>query len=162
MSIETLHKRISDCQINQTTNIIDRKEIKKLTINVKKYEIPSIQIQAVIAMLLINLFHKFVREIPGSQNLSGDQGTLGAIVTSLTAIILVICIVLLLFKIKVALLLGLIPAAWAMLQWILVHVILEQPDQNGIWWYPIFPILQGILIIYFSIIAWKSDESFTS
>ena len=130
--------------------------------NLRKLELPSLQIQAVIAMLTINLLHKIVREIPGSQTLTEGHGSLGGIITSITTIILVICIILLLFKIKVALILSLIPAVWAMLQWILVHILLAYPDQNGVWWYPIFPIVQGMLIIYFSIIAWKSDDSFTN
>jgi hypothetical protein len=40
---------------------------------------------------------------------------------------------------------------------ILVHVILAKPDVNGIWWYPVFPIMQGILVIYICILAWKKS-----
>jgi hypothetical protein len=115
----------------------------------------SIYIQVLIALLLINLIHKIVREIPGSMNL-----LVAAITTITAAVILIISIILLLFKRKEGLILGLIPAAWATFQWVIYHVIMGNPDINGIWWYPIFPIVQGLLIIYFSILAWKNEESF--
>ncbi len=125
--------------------------------NVSKKNV-SIYIQAVIGMYIINLIHKIVREIPGSQvTLESDKSLMGLIATTVCAIILVISIILVLLKYKLGLYLGFIPAVWATLQWILVHVILAHPDINGIWWYPIFPIIQGILIIYFSIIALKND-----
>lgn len=123
-------------------------------------KVPSIYVQAVMALLLVNLVHKIVREIPGSLNLTGAQGTVGGIVTIITAIVLAFSIVLLFFRIKWGLILGFVPAIWAMLQWVLVHVIMGHPDQNGIWWYSIFPITQGALIIYFSIVAWRSEKSF--
>ena len=121
---------------------------------------PSIYVQAVVALLFINLVHKIVREIPGSLNLAGAQGTGGGVVTIMTAIILALSITLLFFRIKWGLILGFVPAIWAMLQWVLVHVIMGHPDRNGIWWYPIFPITQGALIIYFSIVAWRDEKSF--
>ncbi len=126
--------------------------------NDSKY--PSIYIQAVIAALLINLVHKFVREIPGSISLIGQQGFIGGVVTIITAVIIAISILLLLFKRKEGVILGIIPAIWAIVQWIINHVIWANPDINGIWWYPIFPVIQGLLIIYFSILAWRNETSF--
>lgn len=119
--------------------------------------LPSIHIQAVIAVLLINFTHKLVREIPGSLKLVGDMGMQGAIVTTTTAALLALSILLLFFGKRLGLILGIIPGVWAMLQWIIVHVVKGHPDQNGIWWYPLFPIVQGALIIYFSVLAWRSD-----
>ena len=126
--------------------------------NDSKY--PSIYIQAVIAVLLINFVHKFVREIPGSLSQMGQQGTIGGVVTIITAVIIAISILLLLFKRKEGVILGIIPAIWAMVQWIIYHVIWGYPDINGIWWYPIFPVVQGLLIIYFSILAWRNETCF--
>lgn len=117
----------------------------------------SIYIQAVIAMMLILFVHKLVREIPGSLKL---EGAIGGIVTMTTAALLAISIILLFLRNRWGLILSFVPAVWAMLQWIWVHVIQGNPDQNGIWWYPIFPIVQGALIIYFSILAWRNDEGF--
>ncbi len=131
---------------------------EKMKENDSKY--PSIYIQAVIAALLINLVHKFVREIPGSISLIGQQGFIGGVVTIITAVIIAISILLLLFKRKEGVILGIIPAIWAIVQWIINHVIWANPDINGIWWYPIFPVIQGLLIIYFSILAWRNENSF--
>ena len=118
---------------------------------------PSIHIQAVMAMMFILFVHKLVREIPGSL----DIGSIGGIATITAAAMLALGIALLFFRNRWGLILGFVPAVWAMLQWILVHVIWARPDQNGVWWYPIFPIVQGVLIIYFSILAWRDDESFS-
>ena len=119
----------------------------------------SIYFQAVIAMLFINFIHKLVREIPGSQTLTGMHSNMGLVVGIVTTVILVISIILLLFGRKEGLILGIVPAIWAMFQWVIVHVIFAYPDQNGVWWYPIFPTIQGILIIYFSIIAWRNEKA---
>ena len=79
------------------------------------------------------------------------------------ALILIVSIVLLCLKIKYGLYLGLVPAIWGMaFQWVIYHVIQGNPDMNGIWWYPLFPIIQGLLIVYFSYLAWKNDEIFKS
>jgi hypothetical protein len=117
-----------------------------------------VRIQAVMAMMFILFVHKLVREIPGSLNM---EGTIGGVVTTAMAVLLAISIMLLFFRNRWGLILGAIPAVWATLQWILVHIIWAYPDQNGIWWYPIFPIVQGALIIYFSVLAWRDKESFS-
>ena len=57
---------------------------------------------------------------------------------------------------KWGLLLGIIDGAWMIFQPILVHIIMARPDINGIWWYPIFPWTQAVLLIYFCRIAWKN------
>jgi len=118
----------------------------------------SIHIQAAMAMMFILLVHKLVREIPGSLDI---EGAIGGIATITATAMLALGIALLFFRNRWGLILGLIPAVWAMLQWILVHVIQGHPDRNGIWWYPIFPIVQGALIIYFSVLAWRDEESFS-
>ncbi len=117
-----------------------------------------LHIQAAMAMMFILFVHKLVREIPGSLKL---EGSIGGIATITAAVMLALGIALLFFRNRWGLIIGAIPAVWATLQWILVHVIQGNPDQNGVWWYPIFPIVQGALIIYFSILAWRNDESFS-
>jgi hypothetical protein len=117
----------------------------------------SIYIQAVIAVLFINLIHKFVREIPGSFMANILPGI---IITITMAVILATSIALLFLKNKIGLYLGIIPGIWATFQWVIYHVILANPDINGIWWYPIFPITQGLLIIYFSLLALKQENIF--
>ena len=114
--------------------------------------LPAIQVQAVIALMLIQLVHKIVREIPGAIKMGGP----GAVGVPIFAGLLVIGILLLILRNKWGLILGMIDGAFMIFQPILVHIILAHPDQNGIWWYPIFPWTQAILIIYFCRIAWKN------
>jgi hypothetical protein len=120
----------------------------------QKKERVSIYTQAAVAVMLIQLIHKIVREIPGSLNMGGP----GVYVTVLCACLLFVGIVLLLFKIKWGLVFGFIDAAWMIIQPIIVHIIWAEPDINGIWWYPIFPWTQALLIIYFCFLAWKRVE----
>ncbi len=120
-----------------------------------KLKLP-IELQAVIAMLLIQLVHKIVREIPGSLKLEGP----GWIITSVFSVLLFIGIVLTLFRNKAGLVLGIICGAWMIFQPIYVHIIKAIPDQNGIWWYPIFPWIQAILVIYFCVISWRNKDIF--
>lgn len=115
----------------------------------------SIHIQAAIAMMLIQLVHKIVREIPGSVGMIGEGVGGGGIVTITFTCLLAIGILLLIIKIKWGLLFGIIDGVCMLFQPILVHVILAKPDPNGIWWYPVFPITQALLIIYFCILAWN-------
>jgi len=114
--------------------------------------LPTIQVQAVIALMLIQLVHKIVREIPGAIKMGGP----GAVGVPIFAGLLVIGILLLVFRNKWGLILGMINGAFMIFQPILVHIILAHPDQNGIWWYPVFPWTQALLIIYFCRIAWKN------
>ncbi len=72
--------------------------------NLNKLKSPSIYIQAVIAMMVIQLGHKIVREIPHSLDLGGP----GAIITPIFACILVLGILLIIFRFKLGLILGLI------------------------------------------------------
>ena len=113
-----------------------------------------IELQAVIAMLLIQLVHKIVREIPGSLKLEGP----GWIITIMISILLFAGIVLTLFRNRAGLAIGIICGVWMIFQPIYVHIIIAIPDQNGIWWYPIFPWIQAILIIYFCVISWDSNK----
>lgn len=62
----------------------------------------SIYIQAVIAIMLIQLVHKIVREIPHVL----DMGGIGAIAVPMFAGLLVLGIVLLFFNVKLRLILG--------------------------------------------------------
>ena len=120
--------------------------------NSERKTLPSIYIQAAIALMLIQLVHKIVREIPGAFNMGGP----GAVAVPVFACLLVIGIILLFLKSKWGLILGIIDGAWMIFQPILVHIIMARPDINGIWWYPIFPWTQGVLIIYFCRVAWKN------
>jgi len=114
--------------------------------------LPAIQVQAAMALLLIQLVHKIVREIPGAIKMGGP----GSIAVPIFSGLLAVGIILLVLRNKWGLILGLIDGAFMIFQPILVHIILAHPDQNGIWWYPIFPWTQALLIIYFCHLAWKN------
>jgi hypothetical protein len=116
---------------------------------------PSIYLHVVVAMFIIQLLHKIVREIPGSLEMGGP----GGIITILFAISLIVAIILTLFRKKAGLIIGIINGAWMIFQPILVHIIMGHPDQNGIWWSPVFPWTQAILIIYFSILTLKQRQN---
>jgi hypothetical protein len=120
--------------------------------NTKRKTSLSIYIQAAVALMLIQLAHKIVREIPGAFSIGGSV----ALAVPVFAGLLVIGILLLLLKLKLGLILGMIDGAGMILQPFLVHIIVPRPDINGIWWYPIFPWTQAVLIIYFCRIAWKN------
>lgn len=112
----------------------------------------SVEVQAAAALLLIQLVHKIVREIPGAL----DMGGAGAVFTSVMAVFAAASLVLLALKVKWGLALGAIDALSMIIQPIIVHVIMAKPDVNGIWWYPIFPWTQALLILYFCYLAWKN------
>ena len=120
--------------------------------NSERKVLPSIHVQAAIALMLIQFVHKIVREIPGALNMGGP----GVVGVPIFACLLAIGILLLFLKIRWGLLLGIIDGAWMIFQPILVHIIMARPDINGIWWYPIFPWAQSLLIIYFCRLAWKN------
>ena len=114
----------------------------------------SIYVQAALAMLIINFLHKIVRELPYSLGLFGRDAITG-MPSILTAIVLLVSILLLLFKSKWGLALGIIPAVWAIVQGFVSHAILGHPFKDGIWWYSVFPFTQGVFIIYFSYKGWN-------
>ena len=120
--------------------------------NTEKKALPSIHVQAAMALMLIQLVHKIVREIPGAFHMGGP----GAVGVPVFAALLAVGILLLVLRIKWGLILGMVDGAFMIFQPILVHIILAHPDQNGIWWYPVFPWTQAILIIYFCCMAWKN------
>lgn len=120
--------------------------------NTERKALPSIYVQAAMALMLIQLVHKIVREIPGAFNMGGP----GVVGVPVFAALLAVGILLLILRIKWGLILGMIDGAFMIFQPILVHIILAHPDQNGIWWYPIFPWTQALLIIYFCRLAWKN------
>lgn len=119
-----------------------------------KLKSSSIYIQAFIAMLIIQLVHKIVREIPGSFEMGGP----GVFITIAFTGVLILGIILTLSRHKSGLILGMICGIWMILQPIIVHIIMRNPDINGIWWYPVFPWVQAILIIYFSFLIFKNEE----
>lgn len=116
---------------------------------------PTIYIQVTVAALLYNLLHILAWELP----LAVRQGWRINVIGDVFIIsIAIISIILISMRNKTGLILGIIPALWAiLLQWLLVYVISGYEEPNGVWWYPLFPIFQGIMIVYFIKLTYRSD-----
>lgn len=112
----------------------------------------SIYNQAAIGFMLVQFVHKIVREIPGALKMGG----IGSIMVPIFSGLLLTGMLLILFNKKAGHILGIIAGVFMIFQPIFVHIIMAHPDQNGIWWYPIFPWIQAILIIYFCRLAIKN------
>ena len=116
----------------------------------------SIHIQVAVAALLYNLLHIFAWELPIALRLGWRINVIGDIfIISISTIsIILIC-----FRKKVGLMLGMISALWAIfLQWFLVYIISGYKEPYGVWWYPIFPIFQGLMVGYFSVLTCKGNN----
>ena len=116
---------------------------------------PAIYLQVTVAALLYNLLHILAWELPLAVRLNWRINIIGDVVIILT---IIISIILISMRKKTGLMLGMIPALWAILfQWFLVYIIFGYKEPNGVWWYPLFPIFQGIMIGYFAILAYRDD-----
>ena len=117
----------------------------------------SIYIQAAIAALTYNLLHILSWELPIAIRHGWNVNVIGdGVVIALS----VLSIILIAFRKKVGLILGFIPAFWAIfLQWFLVYGMFVYKEPNGVWWYPMFPIFQGIMIVFFSVLAYRDIDS---
>lgn len=129
---------------------------KKITKN--KLKSPAIYIQATVTLLIIQLVHKIVREIPGAIKLGGP----GVVVVLVFAGLLVVGIILLILRNKWGLILGIADGVFMIFQPILIHIILAHPDQNGVWWYPLFPWTQAMLIICFSLLILRNERKYSN
>jgi hypothetical protein len=116
---------------------------------------PAIYLQVTVAALLYNLLHILAWELPLAVRMGWRINVVGDVVIISVGIISVI---LLSMRKRVGLMLGMIPALWAtLLQWLLVYVISGYKEPDGVWWYPLFPIFQGIMIVYFINLAYRDD-----
>jgi hypothetical protein len=108
---------------------------------------PAIYLQVTVAALLYNLLHILAWELPLAVRMGWRINVVGDVFIISVGIISVILVSM---RKRIGLMLGMIPALWAiLLQWLLVYVISGYKEPNGVWWYPLFPIFQGIMIVYF-------------
>ena len=116
----------------------------------------SIYIQAAIAALTYNLLHILAWELPIAVRLDWNVNIIGDIIVIPVS---VLAISLIAFRKKVGLILGFIPAIWAIfLQWFLIYVVFGYKEPNDVWWYPLFPIFQGIMILFFCFLAYRDID----
>ena len=116
---------------------------------------PAIYLQVTVAALLYNLLHILAWELPLAVRMGWRINVVGDVFILSVGIISVILVSM---RKRVGLMLGMLPALWAiLLQWLLVYVISGYKEPNGVWWYPLFPIFQGIMIVYFINLAYRGD-----
>jgi hypothetical protein len=117
---------------------------------------PAIYLQVTVAALLYNLLHILAWELPLAVRMGWQINVVGDVFIISVGIISVILISM---RKRMGLMLGMIPALWAiLLQWLLVYVLSGYEEPNGVWWYPLFPIFQGIMIVYFINLTYRGDE----
>lgn len=112
----------------------------------------SIYLQVAAAIMLMVFVFQAVRSIPNTIPYGGMSLI---VISGLTAAVF-IGMVLVLLKQKAGLTIAFIISLYRVIMPIMVHVVNGKPDINGIWWYPILPWTLGILMLYFSWIAWKN------
>ena len=116
----------------------------------------SIYIQAAIAALIYNLLHILAWELPIAIRYGWNVNVIG---DGVVIAVSVLSIILIAFRRKVGVILGFIPAAWAIFfQWFLVYYIFGYKEPTGVWWYPLFPIFQGIMIVFFCVLAYRNID----
>lgn len=115
-----------------------------------EHKMPKSYIQVILAVLVFNALHLLAWELPLAVKHNFLINIYGA------AVILIISplgIFLISMKRKIGLILGLMQASWAVIfQWFFVYIVVGHTEPNGVWWYPLFTILQGLQIIYFTIL----------
>lgn len=108
-------------------------------------------LQAAIAALLYNVLHILAWELPIAIRYGWNVNVIGDGVIIVTSVMSVILIA---FRKKAGAILGFISASWAIFfQWFLVYYIFGYKEPTGVWWYPLFPIFQGIMIVFFCVLA---------
>lgn len=123
--------------------------------------LPTLYRKAIIGLILIQLTHKAVHEIPGLVQIGQTSVW---IYNSIQILLYFTGIVLLLVRKDLwSLLPGFVSSILLMVQpalrllFILLHIKVD--DHGGVWWYPIFPLVQGGLILYFTWLAFHENRT---
>ncbi|MEA3311733.1 MAG: hypothetical protein U9Q76_05900, partial [candidate division WOR-3 bacterium] len=110
-----------------------------------------VEIQAASALILIQIAHKFVAEIQGAIKMEKTILVIGILVL---AAAYVLALVLGIARVRWGFIIGIVLGAEIVLQPIIFHVIRPVPADPP--YYILFPILQGILVIYFCWQAYRT------
>lgn len=113
-----------------------------------------IEVQAASALILIQIAHKFVAEIPGAIAMAGTASSFKVYALYILCAAYVLALVLGLFRIRWGFIIGIVLGAEIIIQPLVFHVIMGIPKDPP--YYILFPILQGILVIYFCWQAYRA------
>ena len=113
----------------------------------------SIEVQAAVALMLIQLAQKFAAELPGAMAMTGTTADPKVFAIWALSAGYVAAIVLSSLRIRWGFIIGIILGIEIVLQPIIFHVISGIPKDPP--YYIFFPILQGILVIYFCCLAYR-------
>jgi len=119
-----------------------------------------IEIKAAVALILVQLVHKFVSEIPSAIAMAGSASDPKVYALYALAGLYVLAGVLGLLRIPCGFIIGIVLGAEIILQPIVFHVILGIPKDPP--YYIIFPILQGLLVVYFCLLAYRHLKANTA
>lgn len=106
-----------------------------------------IEVQAVAAMILIQLAHKLVAELPGAMAIAGTAAHPMVFAVVGFCVAYVIAFIACLMRARWGFIIGIVLGIEIILQPIIFHVIMGIPKDPP--YYILFPILQGILVTYF-------------
>ncbi len=112
------------------------------------------EVQAAAGLILIQLAHKLVAELPGAMTTAGTatHPMVFAVVTLSAAYVL--AFVTCLFRIHWGFIIGIVLGIEIIFQPIIFHVIMRIPKEPP--YYILFPILQGILVTYFCWLGYRA------
>ena len=113
----------------------------------------SIETQAAIALMLIQLAHKLVAEVQSTITMVGVFNHWKVYAVLLLAGLYVVAIILCLCKKKPGFIIGMVLGIEIVLQPLIFHVLAGIPKDPQ--YYILFPILQGILVFYFCRLGYK-------
>jgi hypothetical protein len=140
-----------------------------IALNLKKKEgqsliwlkLPENHGQIVMALLILQVCQKIVRElVVTARDFSTSTERMVAGVTPVIGIaVLTLVGALLIWKqSKYGFWIAYFCGGLLIVQPLIYHIILGRPCVGGIWWYPFFTLIQGILIVYFTRFSYRESR----
>lgn len=112
------------------------------------------EVQAAAGLILIQLAHKLVAELPGAMATAGTAAHPMVFAVVALSAAYVLAFVTCLFRIHWGFIIGIVLGIEIIFQPILFHVIMRIPKEPP--YYILFPILQGILVTYFCWLGYRA------
>ena len=119
----------------------------------KMFKKISIETQAAIALMLIQLMHKLVAEVQSTIEMVGVFNHWKVYAVLLLAGLYIVAIILCIGQKKSGFIIGMILGIEIVFQPLIFHVLAGIPKDPQ--YYILFPVLQGILVFYFCRLAYK-------